>query len=65
MKNIAFEKSDNIEIEVAGYLPFGEGSSDHRGIWIKVKEASMFGYLMEKNYTNAKFVRNLLSKNNV
>ena len=40
--------SANLEIEAAGYLPFGEGASDHRGLWVKIKEDSMFGYSMEK-----------------
>ena len=38
----------NITVQAAGYLPFGEGPSDHRGIWVKVKEDSVFGYSMEK-----------------
>ena len=40
--------SDNIEVEAAGYLPFGESPSDHRGLWVQIKEESIFGYSMEK-----------------
>ena len=40
--------SANLNVEASGYLPFGEGSSDHRGLWIKVKEEDLFGYNMEK-----------------
>ena len=29
--------SANIKAQAAGYLPFGEGPSDHRGIWVKVQ----------------------------
>ena len=40
--------SNDIEVEAAGYLPFGESPSDHRGLWVKIKEESLFGYSMEK-----------------
>ena len=40
--------SHNLEIEEAGYLPFGEGPSDHRGLWIKIKEDDIFDYSMGK-----------------
>ena len=36
------------QVQAAGYLPFGEAPSDHRGIWVKVKEEEVFGYSMEK-----------------
>ena len=37
-----------VDIEAAGYLPFGDSPSDHRGLWVKIKEESLFGYSMEK-----------------
>ena len=40
--------SANLAIEAAGYLSFGEGASDHRGIWIQVKQENVFGYNMDK-----------------
>ena len=40
--------SETIHIECGGYLPFGDGPSDHRALWIEVKESTLFGYNMEK-----------------
>ena len=40
--------SQELHIQSAGYLPFGESPSDHRGLWIKLKEEDVFGYSMEK-----------------
>ena len=33
--------SANIDIELAGYPPFGDAPSDHRAIWVKVKEQTV------------------------
>ena len=30
--------SNHLDIEAAGYLPFGDSPSDHRGLWVKIKE---------------------------
>ena len=40
--------SEQIQVEAAGYLPFGDSPSDHRGLWIKMKEEELFGYTMDK-----------------
>ena len=40
--------SEQLQIEAAGYLPFGDSPSDHRALWIRINEADAFGYAMEK-----------------
>ena len=40
--------SDHLQVEAAGYLPFGESPSDHRGLWVKFKENHLFGFKMDK-----------------
>ena len=34
--------SANLQFQDSGYLPFSETPSDHRGIWVKVKEEDVF-----------------------
>ena len=40
--------SEGLNVTAGGYLPFGEGGSDHRALWVKINEVSAFGYAMEK-----------------
>ena len=40
--------SDTLQVEAAGYLPFGESPSDHRALWVRFNEKHLFGHSMHK-----------------